>query len=262
MCGIAGFININNNPIKNLEKKLEVMNIILNHRGPDGKGFWWNSRRTVGFSHNRLKIIDIVTGGQPMISDYGNVIVFNGEIYNYIELKKELGEKKFKTNSDTEVILKAYEKWGIECPRYLRGMFAFAIFDKKKNTLFCARDRFGIKPFFYTLSSNGDFIFASEPKALLPFLSNIETNLQALHEYLIFQFLIGDKTLFKEIKQVPAAYYLQIKNDNIQTKKYWEVQYKLYPYSLSLQQYDLTRGRKMWFYSIPAYVNRRTSNPT
>lgn len=227
MCGIAGIINLDNHSIKNLEQKLAVMNKLLVHRGPDGVGYWWNERKTIGFSHNRLSIIDIPTGKQPMISPSGNAIIFNGEIYNYPELRKKLNAGSFRTNSDTEVILKAYEKWGENCLDYFRGMFAFAIFDKSKNALFCARDRFGIKPFYYTLTKEGEFVFASEAKAILPFLHDIETDLGALKEYFVFQFLLGDKTLFKGIKQLSPAHTLTIRNKTIRVRKYWEVHYTL-----------------------------------
>lgn len=227
MCGIAGIISLNNHSINNLEQKLAVMNKLLIHRGPDGEGYWMNEKKSVGFSHNRLSIIDIATGNQPMISDSGNVIVFNGEIYNYIELREALGLKNFRTTSDTEVILKAYEKWGENCVDHLRGMFSFAIFDRRKNILFCAKDRFGIKPFYYAVTAKNEFIFASEAKAILPFMPVIETKMEALKEYFVFQFLLGEKTLFKGIKQLSPAHTLTVKNETLHTRKYWEVHYAL-----------------------------------
>src|SRR6185295_1545474 len=148
----------------------------LRHRGPDGEGRWLHANEHVGFAHRRLSIIDLSTGDQPMRHGPGNWITYNGEIYNYIELRDELGREQFQTTSDTEVILQAYQKWGIECVNHLRGMFAFALWDEKKQTLICARDRFGIKPFYYA-TVDDVFYFASEPKALLPFVENIETNL-------------------------------------------------------------------------------------
>lgn len=226
MCGIAGIVNIKNKSIANIDQKLSVMNNILAHRGPDGRGYFKNEKSSVGFSHNRLSIIDIETGQQPMVSENGNAIVYNGEIYNFIELRVELGEKNFKTTSDTEVILKAYEKWGDSCVTKLRGMFAFAIFDKKRNRLFAARDRFGIKPFYYA-AVNEFFIFASEPKAILPFLPVVETDMVSLKEYFTFQFTLEGKTLFKNIKQLLPAHTLSLENGTIKVRRYWEIHYNL-----------------------------------
>lgn len=226
MCGIAGQINLKLKSINNLTSRLEVMNKLQAHRGPDGKGKWLDKKNRVGFAHRRLSIIDLDTGNQPMKSESGNVITYNGEIYNYIELRNEIGKNKFRTNSDTEVILKAYEKWGVNCLNRLRGMFSFAIWDEKNKQLFCARDRFGIKPFYYT-KINNIFIFASETKALLPFLETIRTNQAALKDYFVFQFTLGEKTLFDNIYKLLPAHYLLIKNGDIIDKKYWQVNYDL-----------------------------------
>ena len=140
-----------------------------------------------------------------MTSDSGCVITYNGEIYNYIELREELGHESFRTQSDTEVILRAYERWGDGCVERLRGMFAFAIWDPRKNSLFVARDRFGIKPFYFTEQA-GSFYFASEIKALCPFLPAVRTHLPALHDYFSFQFCLGQKTLFEGVHQLPPAH--------------------------------------------------------
>jgi asparagine synthase (glutamine-hydrolysing) len=156
----------------------------------------------------------------------GNWVTFNGEIYNYIELREELGKEHFQTASDTEVILRAYEKWGENCVDKFRGMFAFAIWDRKKERLFCARDRFGIKPFYYTVLKDR-FVFASEIKAILPFLVEISTDHNALKDYLAFQFTLGEKTLFKNIHQLLPAHTLTLEAGKIRTRKYWEVQYRL-----------------------------------
>ena len=131
MCGIAGQINLKSQPIVSLKKKLEVMNKLQIHRGPDGKATWINKNNSIGFAHRRLSIIDLSTGNQPMKDEWGNVICYNGEIYNYLELKQQLKNSyRFKTTSDTEVILAAYQKWGVDCVNHLRGMFAFAIWDE------------------------------------------------------------------------------------------------------------------------------------
>jgi asparagine synthase (glutamine-hydrolysing) len=223
MCGIAGVYSLRSETISNLPQRLSVMNQLLRHRGPDGDANWCSSSNTVGLVHRRLSIIDLSpSGAQPMTDRFGNWIVFNGEIYNYIELRRELGLQNFTTDSDTEVILAAYRKWGADCVNHLRGMFAFAIWNESDRTLFCARDRFGIKPFYYMVQQN-TFYFASEPKALLPFIGQIETDLDGFKDYLTFQFCMAGKTLFKGIRELLPAHHLLIKNGNMQAQKYWEV---------------------------------------
>ncbi|MBS4167731.1 asparagine synthase (glutamine-hydrolyzing) [Parachlamydia sp. AcF125] len=226
MCGIAGIHQIKQNRYRSLNAHLEVMNVLQRHRGPEGEGIWKHPKQFVGFAHRRLKIIDIEMGLQPMKDVYGNTICYNGEIYNYLELRAELADYPFKTHSDTETILAAYQKWGKECVNHLRGMFAFAIWDETNQRLFCARDRFGIKPFYFT-EVNQTLYFASEAKALLPFLPSIETNLEALQDYLVFQFTLGTKTLFKNIYELPPAYSLTVENGKRMLSKYWEVYYDL-----------------------------------
>jgi asparagine synthase (glutamine-hydrolysing) len=226
MCGIAGIATKSGGPVPNLEHRLAVMNTLQEHRGPDGKGTWAHPTARAGFAHARLSIIDLATGAQPMGSKNGNQLTFNGEIYNYIELRAELGVENFETTSDTEVILKAYDKWGMDCVNHFRGMFAFALWDEKNQRLFCARDRFGIKPFVY--ATIGDtFYFASEPKAILPFLPSVETDLDGFKDYLTFQFCLAGKTLFKGISELPAAYSLTLEKGNLEVARYWEVYYTL-----------------------------------
>src|SRR4030042_6787701 len=155
MCGIAGAFSPSYERLPHLKRHLQVMNDLQRHRGPDGKGIWEHPHGHVGFAHRRLSIIELSpTGSQPMSDRAGNWIVFNGEIYNYIELRAALGQENFVTTSDTEVILNAYLKWGTDCVNHFRGMFAFALWDEANQTLFCARDRFGIKPFYYTICDN------------------------------------------------------------------------------------------------------------
>ena len=226
MCGIAGILNLNSSPIQNLDCSLRIMNKLQKHRGPDGEGSWTHREKFLGLSHVRLSVIDLNTGQQPMISDNKNVISYNGEIYNFKELRKEIGESQFSTNSDTEVILKAYERWSEDCISKFRGMFAFALWDENKSSLFCARDRFGIKPFYYTVV-NEVFYCASEIKALLPFVEQIDTDIDSLNDYLTFQFTLGEKTLFKGIKKLEPGHMLTIKNGQISVQKYWEVYYEL-----------------------------------
>ena len=226
MCGITGILNLNNRKVVSLEQSLTAMNRLQKHRGPDGEGLWEHENEHVGLGHVRLSIIDLESGQQPMHSSSKNTITYNGEIYNFEELKKEIGESCFRTNSDTEVILKAYERWGVDCISKFRGMFAFALWDESKSKLLCARDRFGIKPFYYTIVDN-IFYCASEIKALLPFVKEIDTDTDSLNDYLTFQFTLGEKTLFKGIKQLEPGHLLTIENSQISVKKYWEVYYNL-----------------------------------
>ena len=226
MCGIAGALDLSLERIPGLTPQLNVMNRLMRHRGPDGDGIWQHRYGQVGFAHRRLSIIDLTTGDQPMTDNAGNWITYNGEIYNYLELQAELGVNNFQTTSDTEVILHAYQKWGAACVDHLRGMFAFAIWDEAEQTLFCARDRFGIKPFYYTVVDNV-FYFASEVKVLLPFVDRIETDLEGFKDYLAFQFCLAGKTLFKGIQELSPGHLLKITNGQLEVKRYWEVYYDL-----------------------------------
>jgi asparagine synthase (glutamine-hydrolysing) len=201
------------------------MNRLLAHRGPDGEGVWIHDRGHAGFAHRRLEIIDLATGQQPMHDGDGNWITYNGEIYNYLELRRELGDDSFRTTSDTEVVLRAYRRWGPACVERLRGMFAFAIWDEAEGRLFCARDRFGIKPFAYALH-DGVFYGASEAKALIPFLPTIETDLEALKDYLAFQFCLAGKTLFKGVRELLPGHTLTIREGAVHERRYWEVEYE------------------------------------
>ena len=180
----------------------------------------------VGFGHRRLSIIDLDSGAQPMSDASGNWVTYNGEIYNYLELRDELGRETFRTTSDTEVLLAAYRRWGADCVDHFRGMFAFALWDEARGVLFCARDRFGIKPFHYA-SIGGVLHFASEAKALLPFLPEIATDHEALKEYLAFQFCLGGRTLFRGIWQLLPGHTLTVANETVSTRQYWEVYYQI-----------------------------------
>tara|TARA_B100002019_G_scaffold115496_1_gene99333 strand:- start:8603 stop:10513 length:1911 start_codon:yes stop_codon:yes gene_type:complete len=228
MCGIAGYYCLNNQTLPNGKKYLSVMGNLLAHRGPDDSGSWLSQNQSLGLVHKRLSIIDLSqSASQPMHAKNGTSIVFNGEIYNYLELRKDLANSwEFQTLSDTETILAAYDKYGEGCLNYLRGMFAFALWDENRGRLFCARDRFGIKPFYYTLV-NDVFYCASEIKALLPFVKEIDTDLDSLNDYLTFQFTLGDKTLFKGIKKLEPGHLLTIEKSQVSTKKYWEVYYDI-----------------------------------
>jgi asparagine synthase (glutamine-hydrolysing) len=228
MCGIAGVYSLTQNKLPKLEKSLNVMNFLLKHRGPDGNGVWTNELQSIGLAHQRLSIIDLSeAASQPMKSDNGNCIVYNGEIYNYKELHEiHKSSWSFKSKSDTECILASYNIHKNDCVHELRGMFSFALWDEKNHKLFCARDRFGIKPFYYLIHDNV-FYFASEAKALLPFVPEIKTNPSALSEYLTFQYTIGEKTLFEGIKQLLPGHYLTIENSEISIKRYWDINYEI-----------------------------------
>jgi asparagine synthase (glutamine-hydrolysing) len=200
------------------------MNEIQAHRGPDGQATWRHPAGHVGFANQRLAIIDLSTGDQPMRDEAGNWISYNGEIYNYIELRAELGGR-FRTTSDTEVAMRAYQRWGSDCVKHFRGMFAFSLWDEKTQTLFCARDRFGIKPFYYT-EVDGVLYFASEIKTLVPFLPGVETDVEGLKDYLCFQFCLGGKTLFKGVRELPPGHSLTVRDGRITESRYWEVYYQ------------------------------------
>jgi asparagine synthase (glutamine-hydrolysing) len=227
VCGIAGGVSLRRQPIRRLGAALRAMGSLIAHRGPDGDGVWHAKNDVCGLVHRRLAIIDLSPSGhQPMLApDGSSVISYNGEIYNYLELRVELAATwEFRSSSDTETILAAYAKWGIDALAHLRGMFAFALWDGKR--LFAARDRFGIKPFYYTII--GDVLyFASEIKALLPLLPDIMTDTDALGEYLTFQYTIGDATLFRGVKCLPPAHALVVENGTVRVFRYWDVHYEI-----------------------------------
>lgn len=263
MCGIAGIANLHSGIPSVPEQHLHLMNTIQKHRGPDGCGVWCHPSGTVGLAHRRLSIIDLSShASQPMTAPDGSVITFNGEIYNFPELRKELGEHLFRTASDTEVILRAYEKWGEECVHRLRGMFAFALWDERNSTLFCARDRFGIKPFYYT-ESGRKFLFASEIKALLPFLPEVATDCDGMKDYLTFQFCLAGKTLFKGVQELQPGHTLTVKNGTVRTRRYWDIRFEpdfthteqYFQEKLSDLLHDSVRHHLRGDVSVGAYVS-------
>ena len=223
MCGINGVFYYNNS--KNaIESEIVKMRESLKHRGPDGAGFFISKNKKVGFGHRRLAIIDLSpAGAQPMANADGTIwITFNGEIYNFQELRKELGGKyTFKSKTDTETIIYAYEEYGFDCVKKFNGMFAFAIWDERKQIIFAARDHIGIKPFYYAIQ-NGAFYFGSEIKAILAHPDfKKELNEEGISHYLTFGSAPAPFTLFKDIRKLPAAYYLIIKNGIVEEKEYW-----------------------------------------
>lgn len=228
MCGISGIISFTD---RVEPSSIEKMISTLKHRGPNGEGVWINESSHIGLGHNRLSIIDLSdTGKQPMqFADGRYTITFNGEIYNYPELKTDLMAQgyKFKSNSDTEVLLALYDLKKEKCLGNLDGMFAFAIWDNKENILFCARDRFGEKPFYFH-KNNNYFAFASEMKALFALGIQKENNRKKIYDYLLYGILEDpyDKTstFYSNIYQLEPAHYLTVSLDNkISTKRYWDI---------------------------------------
>lgn len=222
MCGITGVLYFEDRePALPMLKK---MTDVIHHRGPDDVGFWTDNR--IGLAFRRLSIIDIAEGHQPLANEDDSVwIVFNGEIYNYKELRTMLLERghKFKTNSDTEVIVHLYEEFGEECVKYMRGMFGFVIWDRNKNELFGARDHFGIKPFYYHHSGR-QFLFGSEIKSLLAAEGmNRILNSDSLLNYLTFQYVPEPNTMFEGIQKLPPAHYVKVSFDGqMSIHRYWD----------------------------------------
>ncbi len=228
MCGIVGIFNINGAPVSPVI--LRNMTDTISHRGPDGEGFYTDS--FIGFGHRRLAILDLSPAGhQPMIVEDGSVsITYNGEVYNFRELRAELEALgyKFRSNTDTEAVLNAFHKWGTESVTRFNGIFAFAIWDKRSQTLTLARDRYGAKPLYYY--QNGDtFLFASEIKSLLQYPGfKVEQDFEALYEYFTFQNIFTDKTLFKGVKVLRPGHILQISlgNKKISNVEYWDFSFE------------------------------------
>ena len=221
MCGIAGIIGKD----KNNKKYIKQMCDRIAHRGPDDARYY--VKENVALGHRRLSIIDLEGGIQPMFStDERYVVVFNGEIYNYQELKKELKDYDYQTSSDTEVLLSGYIKWGEDLPNHLRGMFSFAIYDTEEQTLFCARDPFGIKPFYY-YQNEDTFLFASEIKSFLDhpkFIKKFHSKL--LPSYLSFSFTPTKETFFEGVYRLDAGSTLTYKDSQIKIKKYYHLKFK------------------------------------
>ena len=220
MCGFVGFCDDS----KNKKKIIRDMADIIKHRGPDSDGYYVDNNIALGF--RRLSIIDLDKGSQPIFNeDKDKVIVFNGEIYNYKEIREELKSKghKFSTNTDTEVILHGYEEYKEDILNKLRGMFAFVIYDIKEKSLFGARDFYGIKPFYYYYD-NENFLFGSEIKSFLgsPNFKK-ELNKNMLSQYLTFQCSIGEDTFFKNTYKLLPGYYFIYKDKELEIKKYYEV---------------------------------------
>ncbi len=224
MCGIVGIVNLREReriPVELIRGMADTMI----HRGPDSSGTFVDDRIALG--HRRLEIIDLTdTGRQPMFDLTGRVgIVYNGEVYNYLELRRELEAKghRFRSNSDTEVMLNAYLEWGIGCLDRFNGMFAFALYDTKNGCVYVARDRIGIKPLYFSLYDDR-LIFASEIKGILKYQGfRTSENINALSSYLSYRYPIGEQTLFSNIKSLTPGCYLRIRGHDVTKVQYWEL---------------------------------------
>jgi asparagine synthase (glutamine-hydrolysing) len=239
MCGITGLVHFNRDR-KVAPAVLKNMSDSIYHRGPDDEGQFIHEN--VGLGFRRLSIIDLSTGHQPLSNQNDSIyIVFNGEIYNYQEQREKLKQKGycFKTTTDTEVILHLYEEYGVECLQYLRGMFAFSIWDNNKQQMFCARDRFGIKPFYY-YTDNEKFVFGSEIKAVLKGEDIDKTiSIDALDSYFAFGYITSDLSIYKNVKKLQPAHYLLLSFKDkpvIEIKRYWQIHFDP----------DFSRSEKQW----------------
>ena len=225
MCGISGIVG-NNWSVAQLEAMLRMQS----HRGPDASQHFISDDKMIGLGHNRLSIIDLSeAGNQPMITRDGRyVLVFNGEVYNYKELYSELKDYPFNSKTDSEVVLAAYQKWGKDCLDRFIGMFAFAIWDEQEQELFCARDRFGVKPLHYAFDGNGNFIFASEIKSLHTAGIPKEKNPVAWANYLAFGLYDHDEECFwKHIRKLLPGHFLTYKNKDIRIEKWYDLAKKI-----------------------------------
>lgn len=226
MCGIVGIFS-QSEPIN--ETLLDRMRDTMIHRGPDDAGTWCSADRALGLAHRRLSIIDLSPGGhQPMSDSSGQfTIVFNGEIYNFLELRQEFEDHGhvFRTQSDTEVLIESYRAWGEECLAHLNGMFSFCLYDKHKECLFLARDRAGEKPLFY-YHIPGKFIFASELKAIMADPAFPRTlDLEGLNYYLMYGYIPGDKSILKNVSKLAAGHCMtyDMKRDTLSIRPYWRL---------------------------------------
>ncbi|MBQ8920978.1 MAG: asparagine synthase (glutamine-hydrolyzing) [Oscillospiraceae bacterium] len=225
MCGIVGFTNAK--AAENAEGVLRQMTDRIRHRGPDAEGHFLNDEVALG--HRRLSIIDITEqGNQPIFNETGDVVlVFNGEIYNYREIREDLLKKghSFRTETDSEVLVHGYEEYGTELLQKLRGMFAFVIWDDKAKTLFGARDFFGIKPLYYA-QMNGTLLFGSEIKALMPHPAfEKKLNPDVLEQYLTFQYSPTEDTFFAGVKKLPPAHYFLYRDGRLTVERYWDIKF-------------------------------------
>jgi len=262
MCGIAGIISSNVAKNKALAA-LQRMNNAIAHRGPDAEGIWSDEYAYLG--HRRLSIIDLSDSGTQPLHSYDNryVIIYNGELYNYKELRLQLqraiqGTQEqpyfFKTQTDTEVVLAAYMRWGADCLQHFNGMFAFAIYDKQEKNIFIARDRMGIKPLYYAFQNN-TLVFASELRAVLQ--SNLidkKINQDALVDYLQYQTVHAPNTIVNEVKMLLPGHFLTLENNEVKTQAYWQLEKNINYASIGKSYEDICKDVRTLFYEA---VERR-----
>ncbi|WP_052188203.1 asparagine synthase (glutamine-hydrolyzing) [Cellulophaga sp. Hel_I_12] len=240
MCGISGIILKDKSFVN--KNDLIKMNNCIKHRGPDGEGFYYNGN--LGFGHRRLSIIDLTDlGAQPMEYNEDYIMTYNGEVYNYLEIRGALQKLGylFRSESDTEVILAAYKEWGEKCVDHFNGMWAFAIFDKKRNVVFCSRDRFGVKPFYY-YNKNNAFYFGSEIKQLLTQINNPKVNKQILFDYLYLGYHHhSDDTFFEEVTSLTPGFNLtyELTDNTFKIERYYSLKINEEYAKLSFQQAEL-----------------------
>lgn len=226
MCGISGYVNLEDGIPSAV---IETMNNSLAHRGPDDSGIFISRNKHIALGHRRLSFLDLTEDGkQPMQNNTGNTIItFNGEIYNFREIKKELADDyNFKTNTDTEVILAGYQKWGIDVVNKLKGMFAFALLDEEKKKLFLVRDRFGIKPLYYTIQ-NSKLLFASELKSIHSAgVIKKEIDFSSFADYFVYRYIPSPKTIWKDIQKLPPAHFATIDTNTLKVEytEYWKLE--------------------------------------
>lgn len=225
MCGIAGYINTKE---QINELLFSEMVSTLAHRGPDDFGNYFSNNKHIALGHRRLSFLDLTAAGKQPLSNQNKTIwiTFNGEVYNYLELKKELETTyTFSTETDTEVLIAAYQTWGIDFVNKLKGMFAFGLYDEALNKLFLVRDRFGIKPLYYT-QQNNTFIFASELKAIMA--SGVipkKVDFSSFADYFVYRYIPSPKTIWQNVLKLPPAFYLELNTLTLEftTKEYWNL---------------------------------------
>ena len=228
MCGIAGYFSYGGFRPDGADV-LKQMTDTLRHRGPDGEGAYCADG--IGLGHRRLAIIDLNSGQQPMYrQDRQLVLVFNGEIYNYVELRDELQRlgHRFATQSDSEVILAAYQQWGTDCVTRFNGMWAFALWDAPRRRLFCSRDRAGEKPFYYSMRA-GSFVFASEPKALFAYGIPRQVDTAHLEAYLTFGYVPSPNSFFRGVSKLPPAHNIVVEQGKTTMWSYWDIDIRADP---------------------------------
>jgi len=221
MCGISGYISSVDKDIR--EEAVFRMMSFESHRGPDDEGIFSCGNVTLG--HKRLSIIDLSgSAHQPMTSSDGRyTIVYNGEVYNFEEIKEELSEYSFRSRTDSEVVLAAYSRWGKDCLDRFNGMFAFAVWDKEKKELFIARDRLGIKPLYYHRNENS-FVFSSELGSLLDSGKvKRKMNSEGLWQYLAYQTVFGPGTLVKNVMMLEPGHYMYVRKNDLEITSYWDI---------------------------------------